>query len=372
MRGNHGNVLVHSDARRSALFGNASWRSCDRLGLPTSNRASDRSPGIPRSALPTGISCEDAWVVASSLMAVTTRMRFLVAVRPGLMSASLAARMAATFDRLSGGRLLVNVVTGGNPVELAGDGLHLDHDERYALTDEFLTVSREIAAGGESNFVGDHLHHRAGKLIFRPVQRPYPPLYFGGSSPIAQQVAAKHVDVYLTWGEPPDQVAEKIAQVRREAARHGRQLRFGIRLHVIVRKTDSEAWQAAERLIAHLDEKTIAAAQASLAQHDSVGQQRMRRLACWQPRFARHQPESLGRRGIGAQAERARQVVGDPETVAARLQDTPTWASTPSFVRAIRISRKPIAWPSCCFPCCRCERPRSRPRTRRRTTFRER
>lgn len=276
--------------------------------------------GYEGALLPTGVSCEDSWVVASSLMAVTKRMRFLVAIRPGLMSASVAARMAGTFDRLSNGRLLVNVVTGGNPVELAGDGLHLDHDERYDLTDEFLTVWREIAGGGESNFSGDFLKFKGGKLIFRPVQKPYPPLYFGGSSPAALRVAAKHVDVYLTWGEPPQQVAEKIKEVREEAARHGRTLRFGIRLHMIVRETEKEAWAAADRLIANLDEATIAKAQASLAQHDSVGQQRMRALHSGSRDALEISPNlwagvGLVRGGAGTA------LVGDPQTVAARMHE---------------------------------------------------
>lgn len=276
--------------------------------------------GFRGALLPTGVSCEDSWVVASSLMSVTERMRFLVAIRPGLMSASVAARMAATFDRLSNGRLLINVVTGGNPVELAGDGLHLSHDERYDLTDEFLAVWREVAGGGESNMTGDYMQFRGSKLIFRGPQRPYPPLYFGGSSPAALTVAAKHVDVYLTWGEPPAQVAEKIKEVRDEAARYGRELRFGIRLHLIVRETESEAWQAADQLIAHLDDATIAAAQAKLAQHDSVGQQRMRALHGGGRDSLVVSPNlwagvGLVRGGAGTA------LVGDPATVAARMKE---------------------------------------------------
>ena len=104
--------------------------------------------------LPTGVSCEDAWVVASSMIPLTRRLKFLVAIRPGLMSPSLAARMAATFDRLSDGRLLINVVTGGDPVELAGDGLHVAHDERYDITDEFLTVWRKELAGETVDLAG--------------------------------------------------------------------------------------------------------------------------------------------------------------------------------------------------------------------------
>jgi alkanesulfonate monooxygenase len=276
--------------------------------------------GFGGALLPTGRSCEDAWVVATALMTATQRMRFLVAVRPGLMSPAVAARMAATFDRLSNGRLLVNVVTGGDPVELAGDGLHLDHDARYDLTDEFLDVWRELAAGGESNFEGKYLQIRGGKVLFTGVQRPYPPLYFGGSSPAAQRVAAKHIDVYLTWGEPPAQVAEKIAAVRQEAARYGRTLRFGIRLHLIVRETADDAWQAARQLIAHLDDATIAKAQETLSRHDSVGQQRMRSLHSGDRNSLEVSPNlwagvGLVRGGAGTA------LVGDAETVAQRMRE---------------------------------------------------
>ncbi|XGV99164.1 MAG: FMNH2-dependent alkanesulfonate monooxygenase [Leptolyngbya sp. BL-A-14] len=276
--------------------------------------------GFTGALLPTGRSCEDAWIVASTLVTHTQRMKFLVAIRPGIVSPGVAARMAATFDRLSNGRLLVNVVTGGDPVELAGDGLHLSHDDRYRLTDEFLAVWRAIASGGEANVKGDFLDIRGGKLLFPPVQQPYPPLWFGGSSPIAQQVAAKHVDVYLTWGEPPAQVAEKIASVRRLAEAEGRTLRFGIRLHVIVRETASEAWAAANRLIQYVDEAAIATAQKAYARMDSEGQQRMTQLHNGNRDALEISPNlwagvGLVRGGAGTA------LVGDPDTVAARMQE---------------------------------------------------
>ena len=170
--------------------------------------------GFAGALLPTGRSCEDSWIISSSLIASTKRMKFLVAVRPGLISPGVAARMAATFDRLSGGRLLINIVTGGDPIELAGDGLHLTHDERYRLTDEFLTIWRNTLSGVEADFAGEYLQVKGAKLLFPALQKPYPPLYFGGSSDAALDIAAKHVDVYLTWGEPPADVATKIAQAR--------------------------------------------------------------------------------------------------------------------------------------------------------------
>ena len=228
--------------------------------------------------LPTGRSCEDSWIVASALAPLTKRLRYLVAVRPGLMEPAAAARMASTLDRLSGGRLLVNVVTGGDPVELRGDGVFLDHDARYSVTDEFLTIWRGLLAGQTVTFEGEHLRTENGRLIFPPVQAPHPPLYFGGSSPAGIAVAAEHCEVYLTWGEPPAGVAEKIALARAAAEAKGKTFSYGIRLHVIVRETEGEAWEAAERLISRVDDATIAQAQATLKRQDSVGQSRMMAL----------------------------------------------------------------------------------------------
>jgi alkanesulfonate monooxygenase len=270
--------------------------------------------------LPTGRSCEDSWIVASALAPLTERLRFLVAVRPGLQSPAASARMAATLDRLSNGRLLINVVAGGDPVELKGDGIFLDHGARYDVTAEFLTVWRRLMEGQTVTYQGRHLRIEDGQLFFPPVQRPYPPLYFGGSSAAGIEVAADHVDMYLTWGEPPADVGAKIEQARLAAARRGRQLRFGIRLHVIVRETAAEAWGEADRLIAHVDEATIQKAQATFARMDSVGQQRMLRLHGGRRDKLEVSPNlwagvGLVRGGAGTA------LVGDPETVAARMKE---------------------------------------------------
>ncbi len=270
------------------------------------------SQGFYGVLLPTGRSCEDAWVVASSLIPATKRLRFLVALRPGLVSPTLAARMCVTFDRLSGGRLLINVVTGGDPVELAGDGVFLNHDERYEVTDEFLTVWRGLLSGNpkEVNFEGRHLRVQGASTLIQAVQRPYPPLYFGGSSPAGIEIGAKHVDVYLTWGEPPAQVAAKIADVRAAAEKAGRTVRFGIRLHVIVRETEEEAWTDAARLVSRLDQRTIERAQKTLVRQDSHGQRRMLSLQTSKrrslARSSRDQPEPVGRRRPGPRRSRHR------------------------------------------------------------------
>jgi alkanesulfonate monooxygenase len=310
-------IPTHGDGRY--LGTGIGGRSTDITYLTQIAQAVDRL-GYTGALLPTGRSCEDAWIVASTLMAHTQQMRFLVAVRPGLVSPGVAARMAATFDRLSGGRLLINVVTGGDPVELAGDGLHLSHKERYRLTDEFLTAWRSLASEAETHFQGDYLNIRGGKLMFSPVQKPYPPLWFGGSSAIAQQIAAKHVDVYLTWGETPKQVAQKIAEVRRLAEAEGRKIRFGIRLHVIVRETESEAWDAANRLIKYVDEDAIATAQQAYARMDSEGQKRMSQLHQGKGEALEISPNLWA--GIGlVRGGAGTALVGDPDTVAARMSE---------------------------------------------------
>jgi alkanesulfonate monooxygenase len=270
--------------------------------------------------LPTGRSCEDSWIVASALVPLTERVRYLVAVRPGLQTPSVAARMTATLDRLSRGRLLINVVTGGDPIENKGDGIFLSHDERYAVTREFLTVYKRLLAGEAVDFAGEHIRIEDGRLLYPPAQQPHPPLYFGGSSEAGIAVAAETVDKYLTWGEPPAHVARKVEAAAKAAALQGRTLSYGIRLHAIVRETTAEAWAAADALIEHLDDATIKRAQAIFDRMDSVGQKRMRALHGGSRGKLEVSPNlwagvGLVRGGAGTA------LVGDPETVAARIEE---------------------------------------------------
>ncbi len=224
---------------------------------------------------PTGTWCEDAWIVTSALMTQTKRLKFLVAFRPGAVTPTLAAQQATTFQRLSGGRLLLNIVTGGDAGEQHRFGDWLDHDERYDRTDEFLTVLRGAMSGRPLDFDGRYYH--VGGATVSGTATPTP-LYFGGASPAAELVAAKHVDVYLTWGEPPEMVAPRVARMRHLAAEHGRELRFGIRLHTITRDAAVDAWRETERFLEQLPDDLVRRAQHSLAGSQSVGQQRMRSL----------------------------------------------------------------------------------------------
>lgn len=225
---------------------------------------------------PTGTWCQDAWLTTAALLARTRRIKFLVAFRPGSLTPTLAAQQAVTYQQVSGGRLLLNVVTGGDPVEQARFGDHLSHDERYDRTDEFLAIVRAIWSGEPVDFTGEHYRVEGAEAYTVP--DPVPPLYFGGSSDAGMRVAARRADVHLTWGEPPDAVAEKIAKLRKYAADEGRELRFGVRLHTLSRDTSEAAWAEAQRMYDAFDPADIAASQAKFAQGDSVGQKRMAAL----------------------------------------------------------------------------------------------
>jgi alkanesulfonate monooxygenase len=232
--------------------------------------------GFEAALTPTGAWCEDAWLSTAMLAAVTERLKFLVAFRPGLIAPTLSAQMASTFQRQSGGRLLLNVVTGGESAEQRAYGDFLDKDARYARTGEFLDIVRRLWAGQEVTEHGAHLRLEGARLTRLP--DPVPEVYFGGSSQAAGPIAARHAEVYLTWGEPPEAVAAKLRWIDGLAAAQGRAVRHGIRLHTITRDTAQEAWRQAERLIAPLDDAMIRAAQEGLARSESEGQRRMRAL----------------------------------------------------------------------------------------------
>jgi alkanesulfonate monooxygenase len=270
--------------------------------------------------VPTGTNAEESWVIASMLLGFTEQLKFIVAVRPGLVGPSAAARMAATFDRMSRGRLIVNVVGGGDPIELAGDGIYLSHDDRYNLMDEFLQIWRALIAGQEFSFEGHHVRISNGRILFPCLQDPHPQLFMGASSQVAMHVAMKHIDTLLTWGEPPDQVAAKIAAAKEMAQAAGKDLKFGIRLHIIVRETDDLAWKAADDLIRYVDDEKISASQAALSRTQSEGQKRMNALHGGSRSKLEVSPSLWA--GVGLVTGGAgTALVGSPQTVAARLRE---------------------------------------------------
>jgi alkanesulfonate monooxygenase len=264
----------------------------------------------------------DPWITAASLVPTTQRMRFLIAVHPSVYTPTSLVKLATTLDQNSGGRLILNIVSGHTGLEAAG--VHLKHEERYEHTDEFLTVYKAIMRGERVDFDGKHLQIRGAEAAFLSLQQPYPPLWFGGASEIARDVAAKHIDNYLTWGEPPAETAELIADVRTRAAKHGRSIRFGIRLNLIVRDTDEEAWAAAQDMLDHMDDGVVSDVQSKSAVQESVGQARQLSFHNGaKPKFAQEleiypnvwSGYGLIRNGPGLA------LVGSPESVAARINE---------------------------------------------------
>jgi alkanesulfonate monooxygenase len=229
--------------------------------------------GFEAALTPTGAWCEDAWLTTAMLAPLSERLKFLVAFRPGLTSPTLAAQMAATFQNLTGGRLLLNVVTGGESHEQRAYGDFLDKDGRYERCGEFLAIVRRLWAGEEVTYAGRHL--RVDRARLQQLPDPVPQVYFGGSSPAAGLVAAEHADVYLTWGEPPAAVAKKVQWMRELADQQGRELTYGIRLHTIARDTSEEAWAEADRLLSGISDEDIQRVQDGLKRSESVGQHNM-------------------------------------------------------------------------------------------------
>ncbi|EME64704.1 LLM class flavin-dependent oxidoreductase [Amycolatopsis decaplanina] len=279
--------------------------------------AADRF-GFTGMLTPFGLFCEDPWVVASALAGVTRSVKFMIALRPGFISPLLAAQTAATFQRVSDSRLLLNIVTGGDPDEQRRYGDWLDHDQRYARTGEFMDVFRQAWPGSRFDFSGEHYTLKAG-MVARP-HPVRPTLFLGGSSSAALDVAAAQADVLLMWGETPSAMASHLARSRERAEALGRSLRFGTRFHVISRDTSAEAWKVADQLLAGMDPARIRQAQERFAATESEGQRRMAALHAGRTDSLEIHPNvwagyGLVRPGVGTA------LVGSHEEVAERIEE---------------------------------------------------
>jgi len=227
--------------------------------------------GFEAALTPTGTWCEDAWIATAALTQVAQKLKFLVAFRPGLQSPTLAAQAAATFQRMSHGRLLLNTVIGGDDAEQRRFGDYLGKDDRYARADEWLSAVRGAWSGQPFTLDGEFVKVDEAFVINPP---QWPEIYLGGASPAALRVASRQADVFLTWGEPPEQVAEQIERVRVLADQEERTLRYGIRLHVVSREHADDAWVAATRLLDGADQEIIDSVQSVLQGAVSEGQKR--------------------------------------------------------------------------------------------------
>lgn len=266
--------------------------------------------------VPVGTPFLDSWMVGSAVVHHTSKIRPLIAIRPGFIAPALSAKMAATLDQFSGGRIDINIVTGGSPYELGQDGDFLSHDERYSRTSDFMNVLRKLWEEKQVDYEGPFYAVKDAVLIPRNKQ-PKIPVFFGGSSDAGKEVAARHGDVYLQWGEPVEEVRRQIEDVRARAGKYGRTLEFGIRIHVIVRETEKEAWEAADRLVSDIDPAVEQRMKQYYREADSVAQSRMNRLLQGDYRFDKFKWAGIGRVRKGAGTA----VVGNPEQVREGLQE---------------------------------------------------
>ena len=197
----------------------------------------------------------DGFQIATHAAAHTEKVGFLVAHRPGFQAPSLAARAFNTLDQLSGGRAAIHVISGGDDVDQHRDGDWLGKDERYARTDEYVGILKQIwGASVPVDHQGAYYRIAGASPAVGSVQSPRIPIYFGGASDAALEVAGKHADVYALWGETQAQVKEIIARVRAATARHrgaqaAAEIRFSLSFRPILAATESLAWEKAERIL---------------------------------------------------------------------------------------------------------------------------
>ncbi len=231
--------------------------------------------------VPVAAPCWEAWITTAMLIPQTSSIDMLVAARPGVIAPTMMAKMISTFDRLSGGRIRINLIAGGGEQESRADGVYLDHDQRYELMDETVRLMKRCWSENRPfDFEGRHLRVEGADVRPKPLQDPHPPFYIGGISPSAIEVGAKHGDVYLFWSNTFDQIAADMETVAGAVDHHGRtgQVRYGLRSHVLVRSTTEEARRDAARLIAGASDRMRS------NRHDGLGNQseadaRMRAVA---------------------------------------------------------------------------------------------
>jgi len=269
-----GRHLVNTGVR-SVRHGSRGTRAPDIDYLASVARTAEYA-GFGAVMLPTGLTAEDGWLVAAALAHETTRLKFLVSFRPGLELPAYLAQKAATLQALSSQRLLLQAVAGGSSAEQRSLGDFLGHDARYERAGEYLQALRGAFGSTGQTHGGKYYVVDGEALAGTPAGLP--PIYFGGASDAAERTGAEHADVYLMWGETPPMLGERLARTNALAARHGRTLRYGLRIHVIARETEQLAWNEAERLLSEVPPELIDVAQRQLRESESVGQARMRGL----------------------------------------------------------------------------------------------
>ncbi len=276
--------------------------------------------GFDRALIAFHSTSPESILVAQHAASVTKKLGFLVAHRPGFTQPTLAARQLATLDVISGGRTAVHIITGGNEVEMRQDGSFIDKDERYARTDEYLDVVRqEWTSAKPFDHEGRFYRFTQAFSHVRSPQQPHIPVYFGGASDAAIEVAGKHADVYALWGETHDQVREIVARVRAAAQKRGRTVRFSLSLRPILADTEASAWARADRILEQARELAERKGTLNKAAPGNAGSQRLLAAAAQGSRLDKRLWTGIAGL-LGAQGN-STALVGTPEQVADALLD---------------------------------------------------
>jgi alkanesulfonate monooxygenase len=238
------------------------------------------SSGFVGALLPSFPMTDDPWVAAAAIVRATKTFRPMVAFQPGFIEPVHAARLSASLQRLSGGRLVYNIITGGGGPQQTWWGDTTAHDDRYARTTEFLDVLKGVWDGGRFDYDGRFYRVEDGGLPEPLAGQPHADLYFSGSSDAAIDAAGKHADYYLSWLEHPDDLRTKFESVREKSAALGREAKFSVRAHVVARPTEEEAWEEVRVGWSRVDPEVLRAA-FERQRGDSVGAQRQ---AAYQPK----------------------------------------------------------------------------------------
>ena len=286
----------------------SSWSHCRDIV-----QTADRN-GFDSILLPSGYQLGiDPVAFAGGIGPLTEQIHLLLAVRIGEMWLPQLARQLATIDEMTGGRLTINIISSDLP------GQSLDSEPRYRRTVEYMHGLRTLLEGERLEVHGEFVDLELDPPRIVAGHPGCPPLYFGGFSEAAKETAAEAADVFLTWPDTVAAVGETVADMRTRAARFDRTLRYGLRAHVIVRESEAEAREAAQRLVSQLDDDTGAAIRNRSLDAASVGVARQAALRDGADDAGYAEANlwtGIGRARSGAGAA----IVGDPDQVVAKLR----------------------------------------------------
>ena len=258
----------------------------DPTQIPQSMELFDRvarsaeQAGMEYILVPTQTICWEAWIASAMVVARSQAIKMLVAMRPGYINPVLLAKMISCFDQLSGGRICINLIAGASDAEATSEGIPYAKEERYEVMLEEIEILKRLWAG-DGNVSFDGKYHQAEEAtIYPPIfQKPHPKFYLGGGSRKAWEISAEHSSVHLFWGDRPENIAAQIGEIRKLAVAYGREeeIGFGMRLQIICREREEEAWEAARFLVAGVSDQHKSMVQQTFS--DSVANQRMRELS---------------------------------------------------------------------------------------------